>query len=431
MFKNRFIKNTSWIVFGSIIQAAFSFVMSILIARYLQPSNYGLINYTASIVAIFSSICTLGLNNTMIKFIIDNPDKEGGYLGTAVLMRLYAAIISTILLNIFLGIIYGFKNIIVIISLLQMFSVVLQSICIISSWFQSKLNSKVTVIVSFIGYVAASLFKLYCLAYQKDLIYFAFASVVEYFVVCLILFMQYKMYNGPKFYFCKDYAIEMFNKSYHFIFSNVMSIIYNQQDKIMLTVLMGEFYTGIYTCALNLCNSWTFILGAIIASATPIIYELNRDNKPLMNIRFKQLNCIIITISICAALFLTVFSNRIVIILYGNNYEQAIIPLVILSWHEIFKYLGITRSIWATCENLQKYEKWISIIGFSCNIVLNFILIKEYNVIGAAIATLLTQIVTNLIVPLFIKDLRPFVKIIVNSLSFKNIIDILKLKSVN
>ena len=75
---NRFInskeaKNAGWIIAGKVLQMVLSFVVSIFTARYLGPSNYGIINYAGAYVTFFTSFCTLGLNSVIIKDFLENP----------------------------------------------------------------------------------------------------------------------------------------------------------------------------------------------------------------------------------------------------------------------------------------------------------------------------------------------------------------------
>lgn len=53
--KNKFLSNTFWILGGQIVKILISFVISMLTARYLGPSNYGVINYVGSYIAFFTS----------------------------------------------------------------------------------------------------------------------------------------------------------------------------------------------------------------------------------------------------------------------------------------------------------------------------------------------------------------------------------------
>ena len=45
---NKELKNASWLIIGRVCQMLLSFIISMITARYLGPSNFGLINYGAS-----------------------------------------------------------------------------------------------------------------------------------------------------------------------------------------------------------------------------------------------------------------------------------------------------------------------------------------------------------------------------------------------
>ena len=64
---NRILSNISWILIGRVAYMAINFVVGLLSARYLGPSNHGLINYAAAYTTFFSSLCTLGINSIIIK----------------------------------------------------------------------------------------------------------------------------------------------------------------------------------------------------------------------------------------------------------------------------------------------------------------------------------------------------------------------------
>ena len=57
-------------------------------------------------------------------------------------------------------------------------------------------------------------------------------------------------------------------------------------------------------------------------------------------------------------------------------------------------------------ENKQKYEKFIAAGGAIANVILNVSLIGSMGAIGATIATLITQIITNLLIGFMIPVIR-------------------------
>ena len=60
MSKKSALKNASWIIVCRIIQSLISLVIGMISARYLGPSNYGVITYVSSVVAFALPIMQLG-----------------------------------------------------------------------------------------------------------------------------------------------------------------------------------------------------------------------------------------------------------------------------------------------------------------------------------------------------------------------------------
>ena len=79
LLKNREIKNAGWIIGCKIVQSLINLVIGLITARYLGPSNYGVISYVASVVAFALPIMQLGLKHTLVKEFVQSPDQEGKY----------------------------------------------------------------------------------------------------------------------------------------------------------------------------------------------------------------------------------------------------------------------------------------------------------------------------------------------------------------
>ena len=62
----KFASNFGWMMGQQIYNMLISLVVGSLSARYLGPSNYGLLNYSASILSFFTIISKLGLESVVI-----------------------------------------------------------------------------------------------------------------------------------------------------------------------------------------------------------------------------------------------------------------------------------------------------------------------------------------------------------------------------
>ena len=104
---------------------------------------------------------------------------------------------------------------------------------------------------------------------------------------------------------------------------------------------------------------------------------------------------------------------------------EAYIPLLILTFGVWIGVLGNIHFIWMTCTKNDKYSIIYSVTGCIVNVVLNFILIPKIGIIGAAIATLISQIFSNIISFMFVKEARKISIMLIKSLnpiySLKNV----------
>ena len=71
LLQSRVAKNAGWLIGAKVAQMLINLAVSILVTRFLGPSNFGLINYGTAYTAFFLSLCTLGLNSILVKEFVD------------------------------------------------------------------------------------------------------------------------------------------------------------------------------------------------------------------------------------------------------------------------------------------------------------------------------------------------------------------------
>ena len=117
----------------------------------------------------------------------------------------------------------------------------------------------------------------------------------------------------------------------------------------------------------------------------------------------------------------TMFAKYIILILYGEAYLPAITPMRIVTWYIAFSYLGDARNVWVISYDCQKYLKYLYIGSAITNVVMNYFLIPLFGASGAAFASVVTQISTIMIFPLFIRKMRPNVKLMLDAICLKDV----------
>lgn len=419
----RFFTNSFWIIGGTIIKAIIGLIMSIFTARYLGPSNYGIIGYITTIITLVTAFATLGLSNILIKEYVRHKKLSGVITGTAVILQFCASFISYIFILIFVYIFNVNDRVMNICALVQGGYHIFNCFDCLNYYYQSKFHSKVPVIISTIAYMIVQLFKIYLLITNKSVVWFSFAVCLEPLSIGLLLILTYLLKKGPRLKFSSKVAKYLVKNSSPFILSGMISVLYATIDKIMLKEMFSSTeFVGIYNVAYNLSHSWVFLLSALISAFSPIIYEAyNKKDDSVSNLRSKQLYFIIFYTSFIVGILFSIVVPFAIPIMYTDAYVKSIVPSILLIFSIPFAYVGVARIIQITSENLQKYTIVFSILTVIINFILNFIFIPLLGVSGAALGTLLSEIFVCVIVPLFFKKTRHIGKNIIESLILKGV----------
>jgi O-antigen/teichoic acid export membrane protein len=232
--------------------------------------------------------------------------------------------------------------------------------------------------------------------------------------------------GGKKLSFSWNVAKRMFSKSKYYIMSNLMITIFAQTDKIMINLMIDDAATGWYSAAISTAGITSVFFAAIIDSFRPWIFEQKKKTESDFNTAMVLLYSIIVYASIAQSVFMTAFAKVIIGVLYGSQFEPAVNALRIAVWYTTFSYLGTSRNIWILAEKKQKYLWIMNLSGALLNIVLNFVMIPFLGINGAAVASLITQVFTNVIINIFIKPMRSTNTLMIKSLNPLVIINMLK-----
>ena len=134
--------------------------------------------------------------------------------------------------------------------------------------------------------------------------------------------------------------------------------------------------------------------------------EEKERNTELYEKRVVQLYSIITCLSLAQSVGMTVLAKPIVLLLYGEEYSKTAGILAVAVWYNTFGHYGSVRNIWILAEGKQKYLTTINVVGAFANVALNFAIIPVWGAVGAAVASVITQFLTNVIIGFILKPIR-------------------------
>ena len=416
---SRTVKNAAWIIGCRLVQAVLGLAVTMISARYLGPSGYGLINYAASLVTFFVPIMQLGLNSTLVQEILNKPEQEGETMGTALVLTFVSGIACVIGVGAFSAFANQGETQTIFVCVLYSLLLLAQSLEMIQYWFQAKLLSKYTALTVLAAYIAISIYRITLLVAGKSIYWYAVSQAIDYAIIAIALLFIYNRLPTQKLRFSLTRANEIFGRSKHYIISAMMITVFAQTDRVMLKIMIDEAAVGYYSAAITCAGLSSFVFVAIIDSARPTILNGKKKSDEVFQYRLKLLFTLVIGLALLQSAAFTILSNLVIGILYGSAYAPSVSALRIVVWYTTFSYLGAVRDIWILAENKQKYLWIINLSGASVNICLNAFMIPVYGINGAAAASLITQIFTNVMMGFILKPIRPCNRLMLQSLNVR------------
>ncbi len=406
-----FIGNMSWIFVGNVAHAVLSFLINIVVARYLTTNDNGIINYAGSWISFYHAVAAMGINSIINKFTTDDFKETNSYLTTAIIFRLISGILGAALVVVTVMIINPGEEIVLYISAIQGLSIAFSAGDTLIYWFRYKREANVVAVMRLIAFFIPAIVKILSVVVLKSLYFYTIGLVLETLLFSLLLIYQYRKKYTKQIEVSFSKMKQILHVSYPFVFSAVLATIYAQTDRVMLKNMVDNDSVAYYSVAVTLAGLMSIVTSAIIEGFRPeIIGNRNSGNHMLFEKRLTQAYAITFWICIAYGVFITIFARPIILILYGEKYLPSVPALSLIVWYTSFSYFGTINNIYMVAEGKQKWVQFTTLIGAVTNIILNILLIPNLGIVGAAVASLATQFIGNFITPAIIPSLRPIMK---------------------
>jgi O-antigen/teichoic acid export membrane protein len=239
---------------------------------------------------------------------------------------------------------------------------------------------------------------------QLCLVFFFVRSVDLLILIILIERYISKVRIQFEFRFLKSLLVEALPVG---LFA-VVFIFYSYIDTVMISFIRGDIETGLYNAAFRIYEGLLIIPMAIGVALMPrLSHSFHNDRKYFFDILEKGLKYIVvISVSVLVSGF--ILSERLVVVLFGNDYVDASLALKVLLSGIIFVYTFSYMQLILITMNKQKIALYISLFGLGINILINFSIIPIYGYIGAGLATVSSEFVMfiTLVVFMNMKNFR-------------------------
>lgn len=387
------INNSFWMIFQQLFKYALSFFVGVYIIRYLAPERFGVLTFILTAVTLFNPLIFLGSSSILPREITDHGERN--YLTSFVKLSYIIAIPLVFVISIIVLLSnYSYSLYLIIYS----FSLLFMPLQIINYYNNSIHQSKKTTKAYLYSNIISVTFKLVIIYFDFGLFPLLLAYLVDTILFALFLLIGSK-FNIFEIFYAKIKDIQPLKNSIIYnVIITLSFILYTRVDQLMIKMILGDFDLGVYGSVVKIYDAYVMIGFTLTLSLISYLTKHKKINL-IINKIYKYLYLLFIPLSI----ILYFLSELIVNTLYGEIYSGGSFSLKILFISAFFAIMTSLNNKLLIINNLEKIILKRVIFCLFINVVLNFILINKFGIVGAAFSTLFITIFSAIVYDLIDK----------------------------
>ena len=391
----RLVENVGWLVLERTVPMATGFVVSAVFVRYLGPTRFGLYSYAVSFAVIFGTLAALGMDSVVVRDLTRCPDREGEILGTALTLRIGAALVLWI--GAIAAVVHLRDDALtrVLVAILAAQSVA-TALNVFECWFQAHIAARPMVIVRTSIALLGQLGRVILVLCSASLPAFAVLAAGAMVLSSALVWLLFARATRQRLTFAPACARQFAHDGWPLLVVGISIMVYMRIDQLMLTAMAGERENGIYATAVMLSELWYFLPMAVAGSVFPLIVKAHDSEDPQ---RFQEKLQLfydaMVGLGYAIAVPVFAFAGPIVKLLYGSAYAGSAAVLRVHVASLVFVCVGFARGQYLIARNETRFSMIASLLAAVVNVLLNLALIPAYGALGAAWATLLSYAVAN------------------------------------
>ena len=405
----RMMKNTSWLLGGTVISGVINFFVIIYLARILGAAAFGLFFFVQAFLSYLILFVDSGISMLGVKEIASNMNKAGSIIINIVMIRFVLAVIIY-LISVVAVLLLPIQSDIRILFFITLSVIFYRALS--TDWIFQGLEKMEYITLSKLCYSLPYLFVIvYLIKKPDDLLKVPTIQMLFGVLVSIIfLIIIYK-----KLFLFKIATVDILSwRKYLFAAvplsaAMLLNQVYSNLDSIMLGIMKSTSVVGYYNASYHVFNVMINVFFIWQSTALPVVSGLITKDLAKAKVFLDKYIRLTLLIAIPVAVVVNITAPLIINVVFGNNYNDAIVSLMILVWTLIPLVIGSIYGITIMIPTGQYNKLYIAAgLGAIVNILLNIILIPSLSYVGAAYATIFAYVIVAITLISFSKNILPF-----------------------
>mgnify|MGYP004613532131 CR=1 FL=1 len=385
------------------------------VSRVLLPIGTGKVSFANSIIAYFALFAQLGIPTYGIRACAIVRDDKEKLTKTVQELLIINTIISVLVYIVFIIALFTVPKMRSDSTLFLITSTTIFFNVIGVEWLYKALEQYSYITIRSIIFKFIGLILMFILVKNSsDYVWYGFITIFAASASNIFNFINLHKYVSLKP--VGNYNFKVHLKAVTIFFAmSCATTIYTNLDSVMIGFIKGATENGYYNAAVRIKSILVSIvtsLGAVLLPRASYYLENNYIDE-FKKISKKAINFVIL-ISIPMMIYFIMFAKESILFLAGDSYAKSIAPMQIIMPTLLF--IGLTNIMGIQMLvplGKEKYVLYSEIAGALIDLVLNALLIPHYGAAGAAVGTLVAEVVVWIVQFKYLKnDIIPIFKTI-------------------
>ncbi len=371
------------------------FAIFLLLVNALGDARFGQYSFAIGFVTIFTFVIDAGIMAYITREIAQNKSRFPFYFWHAVMLKGPLVILALLLMAGVLWILNYETSVFFLVALAAAVIILDNLNALMRAFFQAFERMEFISVPRFLEKVLL-LGVLALMVYRGIEVAGVFEAMIAVyglsFVVMLVLAKRILPPMGwPKVQFSSLKRILV--TSIPFALFNLFGLLYLHFDTVMISKIKGDAAVGWYNAGYQPILVLYFIAGMMMVAIYPALSDYYKRSKSKMAELINQALRFLVIVGLPMAMGIMLTAHRIVPAAFGEEYLPGVPAFQILGWVLVFAYMNSGLSTFLNASGRQKLNLLTTGSGLIFNVVANLYFIPRHGIVGAAITTLMTEMI--------------------------------------
>lgn len=405
--RRNILSNLGWSVGGKLITIAGSLLVGLIIARYLGPERWGLLNYIISFIFLYQTFAVFGLDYIEVREMARCPEACDTIMGTAFVIRLVFALLAMMAVAITAWTTESDPYVAIMLCIYA-FTIICSTLNVVRNYFMAKVQNKYVAQSEILRTLIGMALKLLLFFLGVGLTGFILASIFDTVLLASGYLAAYHRKVGSLRSWCFDagWCRLLLRESFPLMLTSAAVMVYQRIDQVMIGRMIDKEAVGYFSTAGRFVEALIYIPMMLSQTISPVLTRLRGQDETLYRKRAQFFMNASVWLSLVLAAVLSALSYWIIYILLGKQYLPSVPVLQIMAFKAASVALSNTAGTMIVVEGLQRYAIVRDLFGCIVCVVLNYLFLPQYGIIAAAVVAIASNIAAGWFADLFVPSYR-------------------------